>query len=810
MQYGYFDDQNREYVITNPATPRSWSNYLGNREYGAVITNNAGGYTFYKSAAQGRFVRLRFNSIPMDQPGKYIYLRDRETGDYWSGSWQPVGKDPESYISECRHGTGYTKISSDYSAIGIETIYFVPLNRELECWLVKVVNTDTVKRKLSLFTYLEYVGNWNAIDDQINLQYTQYTLKMSVVNGIIDHGTNVNIPAMPDNFEEKDQGRHTFFALTGGEIKGFDTDREAFLGPYRTYANPVVVEEGKCTNSLAAGDNGCATLQTDMDLDPGESREFVVIMGIGKVENEGRAAVQELGDPEAVKRELQKLVSYWHTRLEGFHVETPDPAFNSMMNMWNPFNCLMTFYWARTASLVYAGERDGLGYRDTVQDFLGVAHTIPDEVKERMELMITGQVSTGGAMPVVKPFAHYPGKEPLPEKEQYRSDDCLWLFNAVPAWVKETGETGFYNKVLPYADTGEDTVLGHLRRAIEFNLERTGSHGLACGLSADWNDCLELGYEGESVFVSMQLRFALDTYMEIAALLDLAKEEKWARDELVKLDKILQENAWDGEWFLRAYRYDGLKFGTGDSKEGQIWLNPQTWAVISGVAGESQARQAMQNVNQRLFTDYGLMICDPPYEETDYTVIRATLMNQGMKENGGIFTHTQGWATMAETMLGNGNRAFEYFNAVMPAAYNDRAEIRQIEPYVYCQSTHSKYSPRYGASRIPWLSGSATWAYYSATRYILGIQPGYESLKIDPCMPSVWKEVKITRRFRDKILHVLIKNPEGVQKGVVQVLLNGEALADNCIPVSLMKEENNVEVVLGLQTSYKQSRTPLT
>ena len=797
MQYGYFDDGNREYVITHPATPRSWSNYLGNREYGAVITNNAGGYTFYKSAAQGRFVRLRFNSIPMDQPGKYIYLRDRDTGDYWSGSWQPVGKDLADYKSECRHGTAYTKISSDYSSIHTETTYFVPLNREMECWLVKITNNDNVKRKLSLFTYLEYAGNWNAIDDQVNLQYTQYILKMSVADNIIDHGTNVNIPAMPDNFEEKDQGRHTFFTLAGGEIAGFDTDREAFLGPYRTYANPIVVEKGKCTNSLAAGDNGCATLHTDLDLDPGECREFIILMGIGQAEIEGKQAVREFGHPAEVKDELKKLISYWHSRLEGFHVETPDTAFNSMMNMWSPFNCLMTFYWSRTASLIYAGERDGLGYRDTVQDFLGVAHTIPNEVKERIELMLTGQVSTGGAMPVVKPFAHYPGKEPQPEKEQYRSDDCLWLFNAVPAWVKETGDVDFYNKVLPYADRGKDTVLGHLRRAIEFNLERSGSHGLACGLSADWNDCLELGYEGESVFVSLQLRFALKTYIEITELLERTEEVEWAREKLDVLDKNLQLSAWDGEWFLRAYRYDGFRFGTRDSKEGQIWLNPQTWAVISGLATEEQAKQAMEKVNERLFTEYGLMICDPPYEETDYTVIRATLMNQGMKENGGIFTHTQGWAVMAESMLGSGDRAFEYFSAFMPAAYNDRAEIRQIEPYVYCQSTHSKYSPRYGASRIPWLSGSATWAYYAATQYILGIQPGYSGLKIDPCIPSDWKEVKISRRFRDKLIHIHIKNTDRVQKGIRKIILNGEKLSNNEIPINRMKEKNVVEIIMG-------------
>ncbi|MGD2035791.1 MAG: hypothetical protein PVF73_12080, partial [Bacteroidales bacterium] len=444
MQYGHFDDQKKEYVITRPDTPRSWSNYLGSTQYGAIITNNAGGYSFFHSSAQGRFLRLRFNAVPADQPGRYIYFHDRENKDYWSASWQPVGKTLDNYRSECRHGSAYTVIQSEYSGIASETLYFVPLGKNYECWHVKVTNKSNKRRSLRVFTYVEFACNWNALDDMNNLQYSQYIIKTDVADGIIDHGSNVFIPPQPDNFEEKDQGRHSFIGIAGIHVSGYDTDREKFLGPYRTYANPLAVEKGKCTNSLAEGDNGCGSLQADIDLSPGESKVFTVVLGVGEAEKEGKQAIKTCRDKNAVEKAFTELKNYWHTRIEGLTANTPDPDFNSMINMWNPFNNLITYAWSRAASLIYSGERDGLGYRDTVQDMIGILHNISEEAGERLELMITGQASTGGAMPVVKPFAHNPGKEKAPDETEYRSDDCLWLFNTVPAYVKETGNIRFY------------------------------------------------------------------------------------------------------------------------------------------------------------------------------------------------------------------------------------------------------------------------------------------------------------------------------------------------------------------------------
>jgi N,N'-diacetylchitobiose phosphorylase len=797
MQFGHFDDKNKEYVIERPDTPRSWSNYLGSTEYGAIITNNAGGYSFCKSAAQGRFSRLRFNVIPMDQPGRYLYIRDNASGDFWSASWQPVGKSLKDYKSECRHGTAYTRISSEYSFIKTDTLYFVPLGRDCECWLLKVTNADARRRNLSVFTYVEYANNWNLSQDMINLQYSQFILKMDVVDNIIDHGTNVYMPQRPDHFEDDGQGRHTFLAIVGADVKGFDTDREVFLGPYRTYANPIVVEQGQCKNSLAVGDNGCGTLQIDIDLQPGESRELVVLMGIGPAGSEGRKAVQELGSPERVREEFKKLKEFWHSRIQGMTAETPDKELDSMLNTWNPYNCLITYAWSRAASLIYTGERDGLGYRDTVQDLLGVLHLIPDEARERLELMITGQVSTGGAMPVVKPFAHRPGKEKAPDEKEYRSDDCMWLFNTIPAYVKETGDIRFYEKVLPCADEGEDTVLGHMRRALQFSLDRSGKHGLPCGLLVDWNDCLALGHDGETVFVAFQLRYALKTYVEICEVLKKPEELKWANEHLARLDDNIEKHAWDGEWYLRAYRADGLKFGSKESEEASIFLEPQPWAIYSGHLSKERGEKLMDVVWNRLSTDYGLMICDPPVEKTDPNVIRARLFNKGMKENASVFCHTQGWAIIAETILERGDRAYEYYRKFMPAAYNTKAEVREIEPYVYNQFTNSKYSPRYGASRLPWLSGSASWAYYAVTQYILGVQPEYDGLKIDPCLPSDWKELKITRRFRKKNFSIVIKNESGVQKGVRTMIVNGKEIDGSLIRLSLMRENNEVLVLMG-------------
>lgn len=797
MQYGYFDDNAKEYVITRPDTPQSWSNYLGSTEYGAIITNNAGGYGFYKSGARGRFLRLFFNSIPMDQPGRYFYLRDRANGDYWSASWQPVGKPLDQYQSTCRHGTAYSVFESRYTGIAAEATYFVPLGQTFEYWRLKVTNESDRPREIDVFTYCEFTNQWMTFQDQVNLQYSLF-----IVRGELTDDKLLRI-AIEDNLTPRDEAtllhhKHglTWMALVGAPLAGYDTSREAFLGPYRSYHNPLAVEQGQCSNSNAYGDNSCGTLHATLTLQPGESREMLVMLGIGDARVVGRNAVAEFGSLERAAVELQKLKDAWHARLGSLMVETPDADFNHTVNVWGLYNCLITFAWSRAASLVYNGERDGLGYRDSVQDILGVAAAIPEEAQARLELMLTGQVANGGAIPVIQPFGHRPGHESPPPAEYYRSDDCLWFFNVVPAMVGETGDLSFYDKVLPYADQGEATVFGHLRRALEFNLERTGKHGLPCGLHADWNDCLKLGYYGESLFVAFQVQLGLKIYAEIAERLGRPEEAAWALAQRATLEASIQKCAWDGDWFIWAIGDDGTVYGTKESPEGQVYLNTQVWSVISGSATPDQAGRCMQTVKEHLATPYGLMLCAPAFVNMPVDVMRALVFNPGIKENAGIFNHTQGWGVMAECLLGHGNQAHEYYRASMPAAYNDRAEIRQCEPYVQAQTTYSTFSPRAGNTRTSWLTGAAAWAYFSATQYILGIRPELDGLRIDPCIPSTWPGFTATRRFRGRTVHIEAKNPHGVCRGVHSLTLNGEVLPGNLIPADRLGEENYVEVVL--------------
>ena len=797
MKYGYFDDEAKEYVITRPDTPQSWSNYLGSTEYGAIITNNAGGYGFYQSGARGRFLRLLFNRVPMDQPGRYFYLRDRQSGDYWSASWQPVGKPLEQYQSTCRHGTGYTIIQSRYEGIATQTTYFVPLDQKFEYWRMKITNESDRPRALSAFTYCEFTNQWVTTQDQVNLQYSLFIVRGEMTDGVLRIAIHDNLPAIENAVNPNDVPFKCWMAWAGAVLSGYDTSREAFIGPYRAYHNPLAVEKGQCSNSNAYGDNACGSLQTDLTLQPGESRELLVMLGIGEARTIGKRSLAEFGSLERAKAELRKLKDNWHARLGSLVVETPDEDLNHTINVWGLYNCLVTFAWSRAASLVYNGERDGLGFRDSVQDLLGVTAAIPEQARQRLELLLTGQISNGGAIPIIQPFTHRPGQEKAPAEEEYRSDDCLWFFNTVPAYVNETGDLDFYKKVLPYADHGEASVFGHLRRALEFNLGRTGKHGLPCGLAADWNDCLKLGYYGESLFVAFQVRMGLHVYAGIAERLGQPEEAAWALAQSAILDKSIQDCAWDGDWFIWAISEDGTVYGTHDYEEGQVYLNTQLWAVISEAASAAQAERCMQTVHDRLATPYGLMLSAPPFVRTKVDVMRAVVFNPGIKENAGIFNHTQGWGVMAECMLGDGDRAYEYYRASMPAAYNERAELRQSEPYVQGQTTYSTYSPRAGNTRTAWLTGAAAWAYFSATQYILGIRPEVDGLRLDPCIPHGWPGFKATRLFRGVTITIEVKNPKGICRGVKSLRLNGEDLPGNFIPADRLGEKNVAIVVMG-------------
>ena len=795
MQFGHLDDISIEYVITRPDTPRPWSNYLGSLDYGAIITNNAGGYSFYKSALSSRFLRLRSNSVPMDQPGRYFYLRDRETGSYWSSSWQPVGRPLSKYKSTCRHGTAYTVITSRYEGIETESTYFVPLGQAFEYWRLKVTNKSKKERRLSVFTYCEMASPWSMPNDLSNLQYSQFITKATVDQEMLGVAVHPYFKFDPNVL----MGCHRLWmALVGAPLAGYETVRERFLGSiYNTYANPQAVIDGKCSNFLAEGGNAIGTLQVEITLQPGETRELIAMLGLGTPESHGYRTRSEFGSPERCEAELQKLKAHWHGMLDGLKVQTPDPEFDSMVNVWGAYNALIAYTWSRHASLIYNGERDGLGFRDTVQDFLGATPLLKEQIRSRLELMLTGQIASGGAMPVVQPFGHKPGQMPPPKSEELRSDDCQWFFNAVPTYVAETGDVGFYAKVLPYADKGEATVLGHLRRALEFNLERSGKNGLPCGLHADWNDCVKMGYEGESIMVAEQQRYGFVTYASIAEKLGLPDEAQWARAELAKLDLNIQKAAWDGEWFLWAIGADGHRYGSKTETEGRIYINTQVWAVISGLASQTQSRACMDALKRELSTPYGIMLSSPPFTDTPPTVMGGVIFNHGVKENGGIFCHTQSWAVIAECILGNGNQAFDYYRAFMPSAYNTRAEVREIEPYVHCQTTYATCNRNAGKSATPWLSGTASWSHHTAIQWILGVRPEIDGLRIDPCIPNTWPGFSMTRVFRGLTLKITVKNPRGVNKGVKTLRIDGKVITGDCAPLHLLKDGSRIVAELG-------------
>jgi len=797
MNYGHFDDAAREYVITRPDTPRAWSNYLGSRRYGAIITNNAGGYSFTRSPASGRFLRHRYNAVPMDMPGRQFYLRDRDSGDYWSAAWQPVGKPLDEFKSTTRFGPGYAVIESAWRGIRSEATYFVPLGQDFEYWRLRVTNTGDQPRRLSVFSFCEFTTEWSIGQDLLNLQYTQYISEAVWRDGFILASSCKRLPEDPGNFANWDQSRWWWMTQLGGEIAGFDCERERFLGVYRSFDRPEAVERGACGNSEHFSDNGCGAIQSNLELAPGASADVLVMLGIGRAPLARRLRAK-FGTAAACDRELAKVKAHWHGLLDTMQVQTPDPDFDHMTNVWGAYNALMTFEWSRSCSLVYTGDqRDGFGFRDTVQDFLGVTGMMPAAVRERMILMLSGQDSTGGAQPEIRPWSHRPGKmKPTPPGD-YRSDDCLWFFNSVPAYVAETGDVAFYRQVVPFADKGRATVFGHLRRALQFNLARTGRHGLPCGLRADWNDCLKLGYKGESVFVTFQVRLGLKLYAEIAGKLGAPRDRQWALAELAKLDRKIAKVCWDGHWFIWAIGEDGTVFGTKRAKEGRIYLNTQSWAILSGAATPDQTDRALAAVRKLLASDYGVALCNPPFAKTPVRVMRAVLFNPGNKENGSIFSHTQSWIVLAEIARGEGDRAYDYFRAFMPAAQNDRAEIREIEPYVHCQSTHAPASKKYGRSRVPWLSGTASWAHYTATQYILGIRPEVDGLRIDPCIPKAWPRFTVRRVLRGRTLAIEVQNPGGVSRGVQSLTVDGRPVAGNLVPNADLTDGAKIVAVLG-------------
>ncbi|MCR5734868.1 MAG: N,N'-diacetylchitobiose phosphorylase [Lachnospiraceae bacterium] len=809
MQYGYFDQKNREYVITSPDTPAPWCNYLGSPEYGAIISNNAQGYSFVKSGANGRVTRYRFNSM-MDLPGRFVYIRDQESGDYFSASWQPVGKDLKEYRSTCRHGMGYTVISSEYSGIGTEVTYYVPMHdgkaptaaltggRNYEVWRAKVKNISDKERKLSVFGFVEFTNEPNYSQDQVNLQYSLFISRTSFEGNRILQHINEN--------EKKDETgsnhRERYLGLAGAKVSAYCGNYENYIGLYRTFANPVCVEKGKLDDSLNYNDNSCGALQTDMVLKPGEERELIFILGQSDNEVAGKV-IERYEEKGLVDKEIGALKDWWYSRLDNLKVNTPSDEFNNMVNVWNAYQCFITFTWSRAASLIYCGLRNGYGYRDTVQDIQGIIHLDPEMALEKIRFMLSAQVSNGGGLPLVK-FDHNAGHENTPDDPEYvqqtghpsyRADDALWLFPTIYKYIGETGDIAFLDEKITYADGGVVSVYDHLKQAITFSMERMGEHHMPAGLHADWNDCLRLGAKGESTFVAFQLYYAIGMMKEIAS-------DRNDTEYLTYLEKIgnglsdALSKCWDEDRFIRGIRENGEIVGAKKDPEASMWLNPQSFCVISGYAQKDQAVKAMDSVHDILNTPYGAKLMEPPYVDHMFDGALMHIFNPDTKENGGIFSQSQGWLILAESLLGRGDRAFEYFMETSPAAMNEKAEHRVIEPYAHGQFVESTRSPYAGRAHVHWLTGTASTVMVGCVEGILGLRPDAKGLRISPSIPSAWKEFEIEKNFRGKKLYIKVLNENGSQSGVRELTLNGKTLGGDHISASELEAENRIVVKL--------------
>ena len=803
MNYGYFDDLHREYVIEKPNTPAPWVNYLGSPEYGAIISNNAGGYSFAKSGANGRILRYVFNNF--DQPGRYIYLRDNDSKDYWSASWQPVGKDLSIYKSECRHGIGYTKMLADYDSIHSEALYYVPLGKSYEVWALNVTNNSDKERHLTISGYAEFTNHSNYEMDQVNLQYSLFITRTFFENNRIIQEIHGNLDALsPEEQVDNKTVTQRFFGLAGAPVSSYCGDKTEFLGKYHGYQNPQGVIDGDLRNQTSYNENSCGALSCVLDLKPGETKTISFLLGMKKTEEAAEIIASYANTASVVDSELSILKNDWYQKLDNLKVQTPSPEFNTMINTWNAYNCFMTFIWSRAASFIYCGLRNGYGYRDTVQDIQGVIHLAPDLAVEKIRFMLSAQVDNGGGLPLVK-FTHDPGHEDTPDDASYvqetghpayRADDALWLFPTVYKYIAETGNTAFLDEVIPFANKDEGSVYEHLKRAVAFSMNHLGPHGMPAGLYADWNDCLRLGADGESSFVAMQYYYALRILKTFAEYKEDAEYIRFLEEKISETYELLQKLCWDENRFIRGFTEAGECIGTVSAPEANLWLNPQSWAVISGLATKEQADLAMNNVYDRLNTAYGAILMDPPYHSHAFDGALAVIYNQGTKENSGIFSQSQGWLILAEALLGHGDRAYTYFMENAPAAQNDRAEIRRLEPYCYGQFTEGKASEHFGRSHVHWLTGTASTVMVGCVEGILGLRPDLGGLKLDPSIPSTWDGFEMEKNFRGKKLHITVKNPEHKESGITKLTLNGQELPDGYIPEEFLKPENDIFLIL--------------
>ena len=812
MKYGHFDDKAREYVIDNPRTPWPWINYLGNKDFFSLISNTAGGYSFYKDAKFRRLTRYRYNGVPMDAGGRYFYIKDGDT--VWNPGWKPAKTELDSY--ECRHGMNYTRIKGEKNGLRAELLFFVPLDTHAEIAKLTLTNTTDKPKTFKLFSFIEWCL-WNAATDMENFQRNFSTGEVEIEGSTIYHKT-----------EYKERRNHYAFYHVNAPIDGFDTDRESFLGLYNGFDEPQVVTEGKPRNSEAHGWSPIASHYMEITLQPGESRDLVFMLGY--VENEqdkkweskgvinkekAHDMIARFDTAEKVDRAFGELRAYWDNLLERFTLNSGDERLDRMVNIWNQYQCMITFCFSRSASFFESGIGRGMGFRDSNQDLVGFVHQIPERARERIIDIASTQFPDGGC---------YHQYQPLTKRGNNDigggfNDDPMWLIFGTIAYIKETGDMSILDEPVPFDNVkgSEVSLMEHLKVSFDHVVNNLGPHGLPLIGRADWNDCLNLncfsmdpnesfqttenkteGSKAESLMIAGQFVIYGEEYVKLCRKLGLDAEADRAQKHVDDMVEAVKKHGWDGEWFLRAYDFYGNKVGSHENKEGKIFIESQGWCTMAGIGLESGlVEKSLDSVKKYLDCEHGIVLNNPAFTEYVMEYGEISTYPAGYKENAGIFAHNNPWVIIGETVLGRGDEAWEYYRKICPAYLEEKSDLHKVEPYVYCQMTAGKDAYKPGEAKNSWLTGTAAWNWYAITQFILGIKPDYDGLVIDPCVPKGWKHYEIRRKFRDAEYDIVIDNPDGVSRGVKSLLLNGKPVDGNLVPHQAAGSVNKVEVTLG-------------
>lgn len=811
MKFGYFDDANREYVITTPKTPLPWINYLGCNEFFTLISNTCGGYTFYKDAKLLRMTRYRYNDVPVDMNGKYFYIKDGDT--VWNPGWKPTQTDLDSY--ECRHGIGYSRFTGAKNSLEASVLTFVPMDDNCEISQVKLTNQSDSTKTVSLFSYVEWCL-WNADDDSRNFQRNLNTGEVEVVGSTIYHKT-----------EYRERRNHYAAYSVNAPVDGFDTSRDAFLGAYRGAANPEVVENGRAANSMASGWSPIASHQINVTLAPGESKTFVFILGYienpedqkweapGIVNKKPAEAMLAKYQTDAdVDKAFAALNDYWNNLLSKYSVKSSNDKVDRMVNIWNQYQCMVTFNMSRSASYYESGIGRGMGFRDSCQDLLGFVHLIPDRARQRIIDIASTQFQDGSAYHQYQPLT----KKGNSDIGSGFNDDPLWLIAGTSAYVRESGDTSILTQMVPYDNdmSAAKPLMDHLKRSFDYIVNHKGPHALPLIGRADWNDCLNLncfsehpgesfqtfgpseGPVAESVFIAGMFVKYGEEYAQLCELMEQPAEAAYARAEVQKMYEAILKDGWDGDWFVRAYDAYGKKIGSKECEEGQIYIESNGFCPLAGIGvKEGLAKKALDSVKDKLDTKYGVMILQPPYTRYHLELGEISSYPPGYKENAGIFCHNNPWVSIAETVIGRGDRAFEIYQKTCPAYVEEFSEIHHTEPYVYSQMVAGADAKFHGEAKNSWLTGTAAWTFVNISQHILGVYPTHQGLRIDPCVPKDFGDFEVTRKFREGTYHIKVVNPDHVEKGVKSVTVDGKAIEGCIVPYESGKIDYDVVVQMG-------------